>query len=124
MAKDKRELSPAEVVLAKWAEEASGGQGMLPDFDGEFSASFPALWTFLTWTQIGKMKKEPGSVSMRAEGTGWKLTYYDPSALRSCSVASTTLMEGLRKLDAALVHPDTLWVRTDRRKKGWTEKKA
>lgn len=123
MAKEKRPLTPAEEVLAAWAQEAKHEQPLIPDWDPEFSASFPNLWVFLTWTTIGDLRKSPGSLSIRAEGTGWRLGYHDPSAKRSTAVVATGLMEGLRRLDAALVDPLTVWTSTDRRGKGWTERK-
>lgn len=123
MAKDKRDLSPAEAVLAKWAHEAQDPQGIMPDYDPDFSASFPNLWIFLTWREVGKFQKQPGSVSVRAEGTGWRLQYFDPTAKRSCAVLATTLMEGLRKLDQAVVSDETVWTSTDRRTKEWKERK-
>jgi len=107
--KEQRELSPAERVLAQWASEANEVGVGLPDWDPEFSMSFPNLWVFMTWTRIGKVQKDPGSVSMRVDGTGWRLTYYDPAARKSATVIDPTLMGALRKLDGALVSPDTVW---------------
>jgi len=124
MAKEKRELSPAESILHQWALQSQNGQASLPDFDPDFSASFPNLWVFLTWEQVGQLRKEPGSVTVRAEGTGWVLRYYDATAKRSCAIVAASLMEGLRKLDAALVHPDTVWTIRKSGKKGWQEKKS
>lgn len=123
MAKDKQPLTPAEKVLAGWAMEAKAEQPLMPDWDAEFSASFPNLWVFLTWTTVGQFKKAPGSMSVRADGTGWRIGYHDPTAKRSTAVVATTLMEGLRKLDAALVADGTVWTSTDRKGKGWTERK-
>lgn len=107
--KPQPELSPAERVLAKWAAEADGQGVSIPDWDPEFSQSFPNLWVFLTWTQIGKKLKDPGSVSIRMEGTAWRLSYYDPAAKKSCVVVDTSLMGALKKLDGALVSNDTVW---------------
>jgi len=123
MAKDKRELSPAEEVLHRWALESQNGQASLPDFDPDFSASFPSLWVFLTWTDVGKLHKQPGSVTIRAEGTGWRLTYLDPTAKRRCSVLAPTLMDGLRKLDATVVARDTVWDTFGNRNRGWRQDK-
>jgi hypothetical protein len=83
VARERRELSPAEALLAKWAAEHTDGQSILPDFDADFSASFPNLWVFLTWTHVGKLQKEPGSITVRIDGTGWKLSYYDPTAKKA-----------------------------------------
>jgi len=122
MAKSK-ELNPAESILHQWALESMNGQASLPDFDPDFSASFPNLWVFLTWKEVGQMKKQPGSVTIRADGTGWRLQYYDPAALRSCAVVGASLMECLRKLDAALVDPATVWNISNRQKRGWQKPK-
>lgn len=123
MAKDKREMTAAEAVLHKWAMESQNGQASLPDFDPDFSASFPNLWVFLTWRHVGKLSKQPGSVTIRADGTGWRLTYLDPTAKRRCSVLASSLMEGLRALDSALVAGDTLWDSFGNRNRGWRKDK-
>jgi len=102
-------LSPAATVLAKWAAEADGNGVGIPDWDPDFSNSFPNLWVFLTWSQIGKKLKDPGSLSLRMDGSAWRLTYYDPAAKKSCTVQDPALMGALRKMDSALVHPDTVW---------------
>lgn len=111
MAKSKpqHEMTPAERVLAQWAAESVETGVGLPDWDPEFAASFPNLWVFLTWKQIGKMVKDPGSLSLRCDGTGWRVTYYDPAAKKSTAVVDSSLMNAFRKLDAALVSPDTVW---------------
>lgn len=110
MARSKREeLSPAERKLAEWAEEAAGQGISIPDWDQEFSQSFPNLWVFLTWTQIGKVLKDPGSIRIQADGTAWRVQYYDPAAKKSCVVMDPSLMGALRKLDAAVVGTDTVW---------------
>lgn len=108
MARDKPQLNPAETVLARWASE-SKEQPSFPDFDPEFSASFPNLWVFLTWTQIGKAEKSPGAITLKADGSGWRLSYFDPAAKRGTAVVGQSLMDCLRRLDAALVAPDTVW---------------
>lgn len=123
MAKDKRELSPAERVLVKWAEEARNEQPILPDWDPEFSVQYPNLWVFLTWNTVGNLTKSPGSLSLRADGTGWRAGYHDPSAKRSTAVAGATMAEALRRLDSALVDGQTVWTSTARKGKGWTERK-
>lgn len=122
MAKEKPALTPAERVLAQWAQEATHEQPLIPDWDPEFSASFPNLWVFLTWSSVGSMAKSPGSLSLRAEGTGWRLGYHDPSAKRSTAVVAASVMEAFKRLDMALVDPMTVWTSTDRRKKGWTKR--
>jgi len=119
----KRDLNPAETILARWAAEAANGSS-LPDFDPEFSASFPNLWVFLTWSEVGQFSKAPGKVSIAAEGTGWKISYYDPSAKRGTAVVSGTLMEGLKKLDAALVSGDTVWSGGGTRNKGFKKRET
>lgn len=104
----KRELNPIEQRLAQWAQEAEDGPS-IPDYDPEFSASFPNLWVLLSWRSIGNYDRSPGTLSVSADGTGWRLSYYDPSARRRCTVAANSLTEGLRKLDAAVGAPDTVW---------------
>lgn len=119
MAKSK-ELSVIEQAMARLAAE-SNGQGLIPDYDPDFSSSFPNIWAFLTWREVGDQEKDPGSVSIAASGTGWKVAYYDPAAEKGCAVLAATLMEGLKKLDAALVNAETLWT-GGRRKTGWRRK--
>jgi len=120
MAKAK-DLTPVEKTLHRLAQEADG-QGRIPDFDPDFSASFPNLWAFLTWAYVGDLVKDPGSVTIKAEGTGWKVSYFDPAAERGCAVLAGTLMDGLRRLEAALVAEDTLWTGA-RRKSGFRRRK-
>jgi len=119
MAKDKAPASPAEQLLRKWAEESENGQAMLPDFDADFSASFPNLWVLLTWRQVGVMEKQPGSITFRVDGTGWRVQYFDPTAKRSCAVVAETVLGGLKKLDLAVVAPDTVWTGGNRRGRTW-----
>lgn len=123
MAKEKRELSPAERVLSNWAMEAKNEQPIIPDWDPDFSVTYPNLWVFLTWRSVGDMAKSPGSVTLRAEGTGWRAGYHDPSAKRSCAVVGTTLAETLKRLDVAVVDDLTVWTSTDRKGKQWTQRK-
>lgn len=123
MAKDKREMTPAEMLLNKWAQEKENGQPIVPDHDPDFSASFPNLWVLLTWTTVGKLRKQPGSLSLRAEGTGWRATYLDPTAKRRCSALGATLMDTLRALDQAVVAQNTVWDTMGNRNRGWREDK-
>jgi len=120
MAKSK-ELNPIEATMLRLASE-SNGQGTMPDFDAEFSASFPALWAFLTWKEVGDYNKAPGKLSLAVDGTAWRLSYYDPAARRGCSVRAVTLMQALACLDKALVDPNTPWT-GGKSKSGWTRKK-
>lgn len=99
------------------------GQPIMPDFDPDFAASFPNLWVFLTWRDVGDFQKLPGKLTIAADGTGWKATYYDPSARRGCSVFAPTLMDALRRLDCAVVAPDTAWSGGGGKRSGWTKKK-
>lgn len=108
--------------MLRWAQQTDNGQACLPDFDAEFSASFPNLWAFMTWTEVGEMMKDPGKVTVSVDGSAWKLAYYDPAARRGTSVVAKTLMDGFRALDAAVVHPDTVWT-GGKRRPGWTRKK-
>jgi len=117
------DMSPAEKLLAKWAAEKDGGQSLVPDWDADFSASFPNLWVLLTWDQVGKLKKQPGRLTLSVDGTGWRLTYMDPTAKRSTAVVQPTLMEALKKLDAQVVAPDTVWTSFGSRNRGWREEK-
>lgn len=116
-------LSPAESVLHKWALESVNGQACLPDFDPDFSASFPNLWVFLTWTHVGRKLKQPGNITIRSEGTGWRVQYFDPSARRSCACVAPTLMDALKALDQAVVSEATVWNKFQRGKRGWTDLK-
>jgi len=116
MAKQK-EQNPVEIALARLAAEANG-QALIPEYDPEFSASFPNLWAFLTWREVGDVEKDPGTLSIGVSGTGWKVSYYDPGAEKGCAVLAQTLMDGLRRLDQAVVSPDTLWT-GGRRKTGF-----
>lgn len=118
MAREKRELSPAEKLLAKWAGEANG-QPSIPDFDAEFSASFPNLWILMTWTVVGDLEKLPGQIGFQADGSAWKVTYRDPSANRMIGVVATSFLEGLRKLDQEVVRDDAPWSGGKKRKRGW-----
>lgn len=122
MAKQSKERSPAEELLHKWALESQGGQASLPDWDAEFSASFPNLWVLLTWDQVGELRKLPGQITFKADGTGWRVTYLDQTAKRSTAVVAQQLLDGLRKLDLAVVHPDTVWAQFGRGNRKWTKK--
>jgi len=115
-----REQNPVEAALSRLAAEANG-QAMIPEYDPEFSASFPNLWAFMTWREVGDQEKDPGSVSISVSGTGWKVAYYDPGAEKGCAVLAQTLMDGLRRLDAAVVSADTLWT-GGRRKTGFRKR--
>lgn len=103
-----RDLNPMERVLAQWAMEALNGPS-IPDFDPEFSASFPNLWVLLTWPSVGDVERSPGSLSIAADGTGWRVSYYDPSARRRLAVVSPSLLEGLKKLDQEVTSPSAAW---------------
>lgn len=117
-----RESNPFENVVAKWAQEAMHGP-QLPDFDPDFSASFPSLWMFLTWREVGDLERAPGTLSVAVDGTGWRVSYYDPSARRRCSVLAPTLTDGLRRLDAAVVSPETVWSGGGSRNRGFRKRK-
>lgn len=123
MAKEKRELSPAEKVLFKWASNAFSEQPIMPDWDPDFSASFPNLWTFLTWTGTEKVKKQPGRITLQVDGTGWKVTYHDPTERKSTSAVGTTLREALAKLDSQIVKEDAVWMGGGGRNRGWRKLK-
>lgn len=123
MARERKDMHPAEALLARWAQESQGGQSMLPDWDADFSASFPNLWVLLTWDKVGKFMKQPGRLSFAVDGTGWRVEFMDPTAKRACAVVASTLMDGLKKLDAAVVHEETVWRSFSRGKRGWREEK-
>lgn len=116
-----REVTPVEAAMLRLAQE-SEGQGMLPDFDGTFASSYPALWAFLTWREVGQLQKAPGKLTLAVDGTAWRLAYYDPAARRGCSVRALTLLDALAALDKALLDPQTAWT-AGRIKQGWTKKK-
>lgn len=104
----KRELSEIEKRLAQWAQEALDGP-QIPDFDPHFSSSFPNLWVLLTWPAIGHVERSPGTLSVAADGSGWRVSYYDPSARRRLAVVAQTLLDALATLDKAVVAPDAAW---------------
>jgi hypothetical protein len=116
-------MNAAEVLLRKWAAESISGLG-IPDFDPDFSASFPSVWVLMTWREVGTLEKQPGRISFTADGTGWRITYSDPTAKRSCTVVAPTLLEGLKKLDSALVAEDTVWSGRGARNQGWRKRKT
>lgn len=122
MAKNSREFSPAERVLIKWKEE-SEAQGVLPDFDPAFAAKYPNLWVFLTWREVQDASKDPGSFSCRIDGTGFKITYSDPTAKRSLTVVATTYEEAMKNLDLAIVADNQPWVIRGQRNRTWRKKK-
>lgn len=119
----KRETSPVEALLHKWAMESVSGQG-IPDFDPDFSNSFPSLWVLMTWREVGNLEKQPGRISFSAEGTGWRLTYSDPTAKRSCTVVGETLLGTLKKLEHAVTAPDTVWSGRGSRNSAWRKRKT
>jgi len=116
-----RELNPIEATMLRLAQE-SNGQSSLPDFDPEFSASFPNLWAFLTWREVADLQKAPGKLTVAVDGTAWRVSYFDPAAKRGCSARAFTLLGALKALDGALVDPQTSWT-GGRSKSGWTKKK-
>lgn len=122
MAKERQPENPVEALIRKWAHESKNG-AMLPDFDPEFSASFPHLFSLLTWKEASGMLKAPGSITIQADGSAWKLTYRDPSSQRWTAVVAQTVMEGLRKLNEAIPHPDTVWNGGKRPQRDFREKK-
>ncbi len=119
----KRETSPAEALLQRWAAESINGVGV-PDFDPDFSNSFPNLWVLMTWREVGSLEKLPGRISFSADGTGWRVTYSDPTAKRSATVVAETLMGALRKLDEAIVSADTVWSGRGTRNASWRKRKS
>jgi hypothetical protein len=120
---NKREQTPAEALLHRWASESINGVG-IPDFDADFSASFPNLWIMMTWREVGSLEKLPGRISFSADGTGWRLTYSDPTAKRSATVVAETLMGALSKLDRAIVSDDTVWSGRGVRNASWRKRKT
>lgn len=118
----KRELNPFESIIAQWAQEASDGP-VMPEFDPEFSASFPNLWMFLAWREVGNLERTPGSLSLTLDGSGWRLSYYDPGSKRRCSVLAPSLTDALKRLDAAVVASDTVWSGGANRNRGFRKRK-
>lgn len=116
-------LSAAEALLRKWAAESVNGHGV-PDYDPDFSNSFPNLWVLMTWREVGQLEKLPGTISFQADGSGWRLTYRDPTAKRSATVVAQTLLEGLKKLDACVVAEDTVWSGGRRGNTSWRKRKS
>jgi len=119
----KQPLNPAEALLRRWAAESVNGHG-IPDHDGDFSNSFPNLWVLMTWREVGNMEKSPGTISVQADGSAWRMTYRDPTAKRSCTVVAQTLMEAFRKLDHAVVAEDTVWSGRGSRNQSWRKRKT
>jgi hypothetical protein len=119
----KREITPAEALLQRWAAESINGVGV-PDFDPDFSNSFPNLWVLMTWREVGSLEKLPGRISFSADGTGWRVTYSDPTAKRSATVVAETLMGALRKLDEAIISADTVWSGRGTRNASWRKRKS
>jgi len=121
MAKN-RDISPAEMKLAQWAQE-DGHEEVALDWDPEFALRWPALWVFLTWGAVGDVLRTPGRLSLSADGTSWRAGYFDPSARRSCAAVGTTLEDALSRLNSALTAPETVWSKGQPKQKGFRKKK-
>jgi len=104
----KRDLSPAEIKLSQFIQEATT-DAEIADWDAEFALSYPTLWVFLTWRQVGDVLRAPGRLSLTADGTAWRLGYYDPSAKRSTAVVGATVADCLSRMNLALTAPETVW---------------
>jgi len=103
-----RELNPAELKLSQFIQEATN-DAEIAEWDAEFALSYPTLWVFLTWRQVGDVLRAPGRLSLTADGTSWRLGYYDPSAKRSCAVVGTSVADCLSRMNSALTAAETVW---------------
>ena len=122
MAREKPVPLPAHELLLKWSKEADG-QPVMPDFDPQFSATYPNLWILMTWKEIDGKGKQPARLTMAVEGTGWTLRLADPTAKRSLVAAAPTLLDALRKLEEWIPHPDCPWQVRGNRNTGWKKLK-
>jgi len=123
VAKNHRDLGPAERLLLKWANVHKEGEPEVADFDDEFSKTYPNLWVLLTWKAVGDLKKLPGTITIKTSGTAFEARYYDPTQKMGCAAIATTMREALARLDLAVVDANTVWS-TSRQQKAWrTEKK-
>lgn len=116
-------VNPAEALLRRWAAESVNG-AQIPDHDADFSNSFPNLWVLMTWREVGQLEKQPGVISVSADGSAWRMTYRDPTAKRSCTVVAQTLMEAFKKLDLAVVAEDTVWSGRKSQNSSWRKRKT
>jgi len=123
VAKEKRDLSPAEAKLAQWVMEADSDAKDL-QWDPEFSLRYPNLWVFLTWRILGSVERAPGRLSLSADGQAWRASYYDPSTRRSCSAMGTSIDDVLARLDKAITAPDTVWSGGQRKFSGFRKRKT
>ncbi len=117
--------APSEAVekLAQWAKEAQQrGIPSVPDDPG-FSTRFPTLWTFLTYTAIEGIVKQPSRFSVTCDGGVFRFTFADPTAKKTFTITALTFEEGMARLDRAITSSDTVWSTIGRRQQGWQKVK-
>jgi hypothetical protein len=80
----------------------------IPDDDG-FAKQYPNLWDWLTVQKVGKWAKDAARLTLAVQGSTWKASLSDESLGQSCTVVGVTMLDALRRLDAACVDPETAW---------------
>ncbi len=116
---------PTEAVekLAQWAKEAKQRSvPSVPD-DPRFMSQYPTLWTFLTYTAVDGILKQPSRFSVTCDGGVFRFTFADPTAKKTFTITALTFEEGMARLDRAITSSDTVWSTIGRRQQGWQKVK-
>lgn len=94
-----------QVVQAK-----NAAAGLEKPHDPDFERSYPALWEFLSVTQVDeKRTRQTATMTVFMEGKTWKVCLHDRETGMSLWAAADAFWEALETLEAMLKSPAPQW---------------